>query len=104
MRFGDLILLSLAISSISMTITKSNVMAWFRSRVAVLGSWFEELFQCPYCLSHWLAALGVIVLFKGTLIQLIVAIMAVVTLSSFASLGITYFFLALDALDEGSEE
>lgn len=70
----------------------------------MLGNWIEELFHCPYCLSHWLAALGVVALFKGTFLQLFLAIMAVVTLSSFAAWGITCFFLALDALDEGSEE
>jgi ABC-type phosphate transport system auxiliary subunit len=69
-----------------------------------LGSWVEELSHCPYCLSHWLALGGVFAWLEGSIIELIIYIMVVVTLSSLASLGITHFFIALDALEEGSEE
>jgi len=104
MIFGNLLLLSLAVASISITITKSNAMAWFRKSISKLGSLVEELVHCPYCLSHWLAAIGVVTWFKGSVCELIVLIMATVTLASLASLGIVYFFLALEALEEGSEE
>jgi len=104
MTFGNLLLLSLAVASISITITKSNAMEWFRKRVSKLGSLVEELFHCPYCLNHWLATIGVALWFKGSAYELIILIMATVTLASLASLGIVYFFLALDALEEGSEE
>jgi len=104
MIFSKLLLLSLAIASISMTITKSNAMEWFRRSVSKLGSWVEELFHCPYCLSHWLATSGVFAWLEGSIIELMIYTMVVVTLSSLASLGIIHFFIALNALEEGSEE
>jgi CHASE2 domain-containing sensor protein len=79
-------------------------MEWFRRSVSKLGSWAEELFHCPYCLSHWLAIGGVLAWFEDSIFELVIYIMVVVTLSSLASLGITHFFIALDALEEGSEE
>jgi hypothetical protein len=52
--FTEMILLGLAIASITMTVTKSNVMAYPRDQVSKLGRWAEDLAHCPYCLSHWL--------------------------------------------------
>jgi hypothetical protein len=99
MTFGDIILLALAVSAASMTITTSNVTEWLRVSVSKLGQRFEELIHCPYCLSHWLAAIVTVAWFKGPMNEMIVAGFAIVTIASLASLGITHFFLALDALD-----
>jgi len=100
MRFGEIILLALAVSSISVTITKSNAMEWLRQLVSKLGRWPEELIHCPYCLSHWIAAAGVLLMAEGTLFQILLTIMAVVTLATYASIGIVYYFLTLDTLEE----
>jgi len=100
MRFGEIILLALAVASTSVTISKSNALEWFRNQVSRLGSWAEELIHCPYCLSHWIAAAGVCIMFQGTVLDLAITTMAVVTLASFASIGIIYYFLTLDTLEE----
>lgn len=100
----DLVILSLAVAALSMTVAKSNVMAWLRDFVSEFGAWAEELIHCPYCLSHWLAVVGVVMWLNGSVIELVISGLAVVTLASLASLGITHFFLALDALEERSEE
>lgn len=99
MAFTDIIILALAISSISMTVATSNAMEWFRSLVSKLGQWFEEFIHCPYCLSHWLAAIVTLAWFEGSVYETVAVGFAIVTITSLASLGITHFFLALDALD-----
>lgn len=99
MAFTDIIILALAISSISMTVATSNVMEWFRSLVSKLGQWFKEFIHCPYCLSHWLAAVVTFGWVEGSMSELVITGFAIITIASLASLGIAHFFLALDALD-----
>lgn len=100
MTFGEIILLALAVASTSVTISKSNALEWLRNQVSKLGRWPEELIHCPYCLSHWIAVAGVLLMSPATLFQIFLNSMAVVTLASFASIGIIYYFLTLDALEE----
>ena len=100
MTFGEIILLALAVASTSVTISKSNALEWLRNLVSKLGRWPEELIHCPYCLSHWIAAAGVLLMAEGTWFQILLTTMAVVTLASFAAIGIIYYFLTLDALEE----
>lgn len=103
MDFYEIIILSLAVAAASITITKSNAMHWFRGLVSKLGYWAEELIHCPYCLSHSLAALGVVLWFKGSWGAMILTGLAVVTLASLASLVIICFFLALEILERIEE-
>lgn len=100
MLFTEMILLGLAIASITMTITKSNVMEYPRDQVSKLGRWVRELVHCPYCLSHWLA-FAVVWLEFGPLPlgQFVLVSFGVITIASFASLGIATLFLVLDALE-----
>ena len=103
--FLEMIFMALAIASISMTITKSNIMKKPRALISKSGSWTRELIHCPYCLCHWLAA-GIVCAFCwGTypLSTLILMIFGVITLACFGSLGITWLFLALDDLDNSEE-
>lgn len=109
MDFNDIIILALAVSSVSMTLAKSNAMCWFRNLFVALVTnihdadwvkeWADELIHCPYCLSHSLAAFVTIAFFEGTVYETIAVGFAIVTIASLASLGITLFFLALDNLD-----
>jgi hypothetical protein len=103
MNFYELTTLSLAVAAASMTITKSNAMIWFRELVSKLGYWAEELIHCPYCLSHSLAALSIVMWYRGSPKEMILTWLAVVALASLASLGITLFFLALDILERLEE-
>ena len=72
---------SIAISSVSLTITKAEVFSWFRNLFELnhdnfnnflrpeeglnffgkIKSFFSGLFNCPYCISHWIS--GIFVLF-----------------------------------------
>ena len=100
MQFGEIILLALAVASTSVTLSKSNATEWLRQQISKLGKWPEELIHCPYCLSHWIAAAGVLLMGQATLFQYFLHTMAVVTLATYASIGIVYYFLTLDALEE----
>jgi hypothetical protein len=99
----EMLLIGLAISSITMTISKSYVMEPLRVQVSKLAPWAKVLIHCPYCLSHWLAPF--VVLFKLGLVplmQFILVTFGVITIASIASLGVAQLFLALDEID--SEE
>jgi hypothetical protein len=78
---------SLAIACISMTITKSSLFKSFRQFVDL--AFFKKLFNCPYCLSHWLSFPFI---FKFGF----VGVFALVTLSSIWSLFILIFLQKLE--------
>ena len=99
MDIYEILILSLAVSSASVTIAVSNSMEWLRSLVSKLGPRFEELIHCPYCLSHWLAAIATLTWIKGSMSELVMTGFAIVTIASLASVGIIHLFLALNALD-----
>ncbi len=48
-------MLALAVSALSMTITKTKVTKTLRLWVKAHNAWLGELLSCPYCTSHWLA-------------------------------------------------
>jgi ABC-type phosphate/phosphonate transport system permease subunit len=101
MLYGSL-LLAMAVASISMTVTKSSLFNGFREKTNKIGKFFRELFNCPYCLSHWLAILGVLTFFgkTRTLPDLVLMTFSTVTFACFAMAGISYLFLLLNTLDE----
>ena len=100
MGFGEIALLALAVASTSVTASKSYALEWLRDRISKLGRLPEKLIHCPYCLSHWFAAVGTALMYRGPILSFLVTVMAVVTLASFAAAGIIHYFLALDALEE----
>lgn len=105
MIFTEMVLIGLAIASITMTIAKSNVMEWLRDQISELGQWTRELIHCPYCLSHWFAF--AVVGWKFGLLpleQFILMSFGVITIASLASLGIAQLFLALDKIDAEETE
>lgn len=51
-----LLVLGLAVATVSLTVSKSSLFA--RPRAMLGDSWLERLASCPYCLSHWVAALA----------------------------------------------
>ena len=46
---------ALAISSISLTITRSKVALSLREKALEMNKMLGHLLGCPYCLSHWIA-------------------------------------------------
>lgn len=53
----EFILLGLAGSAISMTLTKATISKPLREKVKEKSKFFGELFTCPYCMSHWVNAI-----------------------------------------------
>ncbi len=99
MTFTELLVTGLAIASITMTISKSNIMEPLRTFIFKLGG--GKLIHCPYCLSHWFA----IALVWGQqdflpLTNFSLTVFAIITIASLASFGIAKLFLALDDLEE----
>ena len=62
------VILAMAVSPASLTITKTKVFKPFREAVAKRSYWLGELFSCPYCLSHWLS-FGAVALFKPVVVS-----------------------------------
>jgi hypothetical protein len=60
MEILKLVLLSFAVASAAITITKSPIFESFRLSVEKRSKKLGEGIKCPYCVSHWLAMLAVI--------------------------------------------
>jgi hypothetical protein len=55
MKLETLLLLAMATSAISFTVTSTSIFKSVRESIAERGEKFEELIHCPWCLSHWVA-------------------------------------------------
>jgi len=99
LTYRDIAVLALAIGAVSLTLTKANIFAWLRgwierrahSRTAIVRgpfSWLAELFDCPYCMSHWITLAAMYVLEPVLIstghhwLDLVVSYFALVALSS----------------------
>lgn len=61
---GDLllvVLLAMAVAAMSVTISLSKVFKNLRDNISSRNAWLGELVSCPYCFSHWLSFLAVLV-------------------------------------------
>lgn len=87
--------LSLAVAAISMTIAKGKIFLPLRQWVEDRNEWLGNLVSCPYCTSHWVAVVVValyqpkLTSFTFGIVDLIVSVFAIVTLSSFFA-GLIY--------------
>jgi Protein of unknown function (DUF1360) len=99
MTFIEILVTGLAVASITMTISQSNVMEYPRTLISKLG--LGKLINCAYCLSHWIG-FGIVWMRQDffPLINFVLTSFAVITVASLASLGIAKLFLALDDLGE----
>jgi hypothetical protein len=82
----QILLLSTATASIAFTMTKTPVFNWARSLVD--GSeQLAHLWSCPYCMSHWVAALLLAIyrpmIFSGGYVDLFPELFIIVTLATF---------------------
>ncbi len=62
MSMKDFLFLALFVGTLSMTVTKSTIIRPFRVWIANRNELAGELVQCPFCFSHWVALIAVIVL------------------------------------------
>ncbi len=80
---NDLLIYSLAIAVIVTTITKGAIFEPVRDRLP--GQFLKKLFNCPYCLAHWVAVPFAITLTGYTwyAVPIILALIAISSLSTF---------------------
>lgn len=84
-----LVFLALAVASVSMTLTKSEVFGPLREWIDIKSKFLGDLIHCPYCTSHYVS-LGTVLLFQPVVAtsgfhvaDLLASAFAMVTLSSF---------------------
>jgi hypothetical protein len=52
--FLTTVILAVAVAAVSMTVARAKVSKGFRDWVASKSTWLGDLFNCPYCISHWI--------------------------------------------------
>lgn len=98
----DVLILALASSAIALTITLSSIFENLRRLAKKKNEWLGELVRCPYCLSHWVALVFVVV-YRPVLVEmwlpidLIVSWFVVVAITAIIS-GIITTLLPFKAL------
>lgn len=84
--WSTLVIYALATAGASFTMTKTVVFDWVRSLVSRIW-WLAYLWQCPHCMSHWVAAFFVISSdtrpITGTYLDYLLEIFAIVTLATY---------------------
>lgn len=79
--------LALAVASASYTISKTKIAVPFRNWARARNAWLGDLVSCPYCVSHYLAAIAVL-LYRPRVVNLLwvfdigVAWLATITVSA----------------------
>ena len=65
--FTQVAVLSLAIGVVSLTLTQAAIFEWLRDWIEDRSEFLGELFNCPYCMAHWVA-LGAMIIYQPMLI------------------------------------
>ena len=63
-HIGLVVMVSLASAAISFTITTTSIFKWLRELISPIHHKFEELIHCPWCLSHYVSLVLVIVFLR----------------------------------------
>lgn len=58
---------SVAVGVVSLTLTQAAIFEWLRDWVEDRSEFLGELFNCPYCMAHWIA-LAVMLIYQPMLI------------------------------------
>lgn len=100
-KIFNLVMLSMCISTISLTITKSNAFSFLRQMISERSKKLGALFSCSYCMSHWAAIVFVVLLYahsplymvtNNIFIDITITIFAVVSLATIIT-GAMYFVI-----------
>jgi len=98
-KIFNLIILSMCVSTVSLTITKSKFFSFLRYWVNKRNERLGALLSCSYCMSHWVATFFVILLYIYSpiimvtnilLIDAIITIFATISLATIIT-GIMHF-------------
>lgn len=88
----SLLIISMAVTTVSLTVARSKIFEPFRSFVQSKSKFLGELFSCFYCLSHWVAIVMVYLTGLTTQFGFIVTTLSVIGMSAIFSsiiLGMT---------------
>ena len=97
-----ILILALAVSTVSMTATKAKISKPLRERITSQSKWLGELVSCPYCFSHWASIVAVAVVQPRPVstgfwpVDLAISALAIVALAAF-SCGLIYKAIAATA-------
>lgn len=78
----SLIILAMAVSTISLTVSKSKIFESTRNWVSGRSKWLGELISCFYCFSHWVAAVLVLLTGLTTQFGFIITVLAVINVAA----------------------
>lgn len=78
----SMIFISLAVSSISYTISKTDIFESIRKKISKHSNWLGKLISCPYCLSHWISFVIILFIYRTFNLEVFVLTFAIVTLSA----------------------
>jgi hypothetical protein len=62
-----LLIISLAVSGISFTISVTSIFKWLRELISPLSHKVEELIHCPWCLSHYVTIFFLLFVYDKTI-------------------------------------
>ena len=100
------IIIALAVSPISFTITKTKIFKPIRSWAFSKNKFLGELLECPYCSSHWISLLFCIIIvpqpIKSAFIimNIIISTFVVVFFSSVFNFVIWWSYERMDIYNE----
>lgn len=79
---GTLLALALATASVTLTLTRASIFRPWRYWIARKSKWLGKLFSCPYCMSHWVALVFVLLSQQFYWFEDIIAVFIVVTIAA----------------------
>jgi hypothetical protein len=82
MHIIQLFILSLAISAISYTISRTEIFKPIRKLICNRWNWLGKLISCPYCLSHWVSFVMIFYFYKTISVEVFILTFAMITLSA----------------------
>lgn len=104
------LILTLPVSAISLTITKSSLFERLREWALERNKWLGKLVSCPYCASHWVS-FALVALYQPRVIQstawpidLIVSAFAIVALAQPVSFLVLLSFKNMASSEEDPEK
>ena len=82
MQLIELIIISLAVSSASYSISRTEIFKPIRLRICKAWPWAGKLISCPYCLSHWISFGSMFYFYKTFSVEVLILTFAMITLSA----------------------
>lgn len=110
LNYMDALTLSLVVATASLTLTKAKVFGALRRWVARRSKWLGELIHCPYCASHWISLLLVVVYrpcltaHRIAVLDYLVSMLVVVAAATLWSRCLCGALQAMDSLTGNSDD